>query len=248
MHWTAAPSGYDEVFEAAGYPRSHYAPLVSILESFTREDVERRERLQKLALMNQGITFTVYGEKDGLERIFPFDFVPRIIPAAEWKTVQDGLVQRITALNLFISDIYGEQKILRDKAIPAELIQTAKGFLQQCIGLKPPRGIWCHITGTDLIRDSDGQFKVLEDNMRCPSGASYVLENRQILKRTFPRVFDALRVRAIEVPLGAVLFMISDSLISLEKFLWSAALIGPLVWITYALAQLLITRGMLARR
>src|SRR5678816_709653 len=118
MNWATATSGFDEVFDAAGVPRPHYAPLISILESFTREDVDRRERLQKLALMNQGITFTVYGEKEGLERIFPFDFVPRIIPAPEWKQIQDGLVQRITALTLFLLDIYGDQKRLHHQGIP----------------------------------------------------------------------------------------------------------------------------------
>ena len=127
MKWVAAKSGFDEMFGRGHTPRAHYAALVSILESFTLEDVARRERLQRLALMNQGITFTVYGEKEGLERIFPFDFVPRIIPAAEWKLVQDGLVQRITTLNLFLLDIYGDQKCLADTIVPAELDPLAQG-------------------------------------------------------------------------------------------------------------------------
>src|SRR6188474_2668683 len=145
MNWATATSGFDEVFDAAGVPRPHYAPLISILESFTREDVDRRERLQRLALMNQGITFTVYGEKEGLERIFPFDFVPRIIPAAEWKGIQDGLVQRITTLNLFLADIYGEQKCLQDRVIPAELILSRKEYKRALLGLVPPRKIYTHV-------------------------------------------------------------------------------------------------------
>src|SRR5215475_10198170 len=147
MKWAVATSGFDEVFDGQGQPRPHYAPLISILESFTREDVDRRERLQKLALMNQGITFTVYGEKEGLERIFPFDFVPRIIPAPEWKTIQDGLVQRITTLNLFLQDIYHEQRCLADLVIPTELIFSRKEYKRELLGLMPPRKIFTHVVG-----------------------------------------------------------------------------------------------------
>ena len=118
MKWVAPKSGFDEVFDHRGHPRPHYEALISILESFTKEDVERRERLQQLTLRSQGITFTVYGEKDGLERIFPFDFVPRIIPAAEWKGLQDGLVQRITTLNLFLADIYQDRSASRTGSCP----------------------------------------------------------------------------------------------------------------------------------
>jgi uncharacterized circularly permuted ATP-grasp superfamily protein len=175
MKWAAATSGFDEVFEPGGHPRPHYAPLISILESFTREDVDRRERLQKLALLNQGITFTVYGEKEGLERIFPFDFVPRIIPAPEWATVQDGLVQRITTLNLFLLDIYQAQRCLTDGVIPAELILSRKEYKRELLGVVPPRKIFTHVVGTDLIRNETGEYLVLEDNCRCPSGVSYVL-------------------------------------------------------------------------
>src|SRR5262249_44947373 len=181
MNWGNVASGYDELFETAGRPRPHYAPLISILESFTREDIERRERLQRLSLMNQGITFTVYGEEEGLERIFPFDFVPRIIPAAEWKTIQDGLVQRITALNLFLQDVYHEQRCLRDRVIPPELVLSRKEYKRELLGVMPPRRVFTHVVGTDLIRREDGAYVVLEDNCRCPSGVSYVLENRTLL-------------------------------------------------------------------
>jgi uncharacterized circularly permuted ATP-grasp superfamily protein len=140
----------------------------------------------------------VYGESDGTERIFPFDIVPRIVEAAEWQWLERGLKQRVYALNLFIDDIYHEQRILKDKVIPKDLILSSRAFRQACMGLNPPRGVWCHITGTDFVRDKDGQMYVLEDNLRCPSGVSYVLESRQILKRTFPQVFSASRVRPVD--------------------------------------------------
>ena len=198
MDWVAASSGYDEVFETGGRPRSHYASLISILDSFTMEDVERREQLQKLALMNQGITFTVYGEQEGLERIFPFDFVPRIIPAAEWKPIQDGLIQRITTLNLFLQDVYHEQRCLKDGIIPPELVLSRKEFKRELLGLTPPRKIFTHVVGTDLIRSESGEYLVLEDNCRCPSGVSYVLENRTLLNRVFPEFFASYPVRPIK--------------------------------------------------
>src|SRR5262250_2774643 len=157
MKWIASKAGFDEVFGRPSAPRSHYAALISILESFTLDDVARRERLQRLALMNQGITFTVYGEKDGLERIFPFDFVPRIIPASEWKTVQDGLVQRITTLNLFLQDVYHEQRCLKDGIIPPELVLSRKEFKRELLGLTPPRKVFTHVVGTDLIRSETGE-------------------------------------------------------------------------------------------
>jgi uncharacterized circularly permuted ATP-grasp superfamily protein len=198
MKWVPPASGYDEVFDADGHPRPHYARLMSILESFTGEDLERRERLQRLALVNQGITFTVYGEQEGLERIFPFDFVPRIIPAAEWRTIQDGLVQRITTLNLFLLDMYQEQRCLKDGVIPAELVLSRKEYKRELLGLTPPRKIFTHVVGTDLIRSESGQYLVLEDNCRCPSGVSYVLENRTLLNRVFPEFFATYPVRPIK--------------------------------------------------
>ena len=198
MNWETAATGYDEVFDATHRPRPHYSRLVSILESFTREDIERRERLQRLALMNQGITFTVYGEKEGLERIFPFDFVPRIIPAAEWKTVQDGLVQRITTLNLFLMDVYHEQRCLADGVIPPELVLSRKEYKRELLGLTPPKKVFTHVVGTDLIRSEAGEYLVLEDNSRCPSGVSYVLENRSLLNRVFPEFFASYPVRPVK--------------------------------------------------
>ena len=198
MKWVAAKSGFDEVFGRGQTPRAHYASLISILESFTLEDVARRERLQRLALMNQGITFTVYGEDEGLERIFPFDFVPRIIPAAEWKTIQDGLIQRISTLNLFLQDVYHEQRCLKEGIIPPALVLSRKEYKRELLGLTPPRKVFTHVVGTDLIRSETGQYLVLEDNCRCPSGVSYVLENRTLLNRVFPEFFASYPVRPIK--------------------------------------------------
>ncbi|MCI0547934.1 MAG: circularly permuted type 2 ATP-grasp protein [Candidatus Rokubacteria bacterium] len=197
MNWITDGNIFDEVFTSDRTPRPHYSPLVSILESFTKDDVERRERLQRLSLLSQGITFTVYGEKEGLERIFPFDFVPRIVPAAEWKTLHDGLVQRITALNLFLVDIYHDQRCLHDGIIPPELIFSRREYKRELRGVVPSRKVFTHVVGTDIIRDDRGTYLVLEDNCRVPSGVSYVLENRALLNRVFPEFFAAYPVRPV---------------------------------------------------
>ena len=144
-----------------------------------------------------GITFNVYGESAGVEKTLPFDLVPRIIGADEWTRIELGLKQRIEALNLFINDIYHDQKIIRDGIVPAHVIESSKGFRKQCVGMNPPRGVWCHITGTDLVPHGDGQIYVLEDNLRCPSGVSYVLENRHLMKSLFPEVFAASNIRPV---------------------------------------------------
>jgi len=140
----------------------------------------------------------VYGDSAGTERAFPFDLIPRILRADEWTWIERGLKQRIQALNHFINDIYHDQKILKDKIIPSEVIQSAVFYRPQCAGINPPQGVWCHITGTDLIRHSDGKIYVLEDNLRVPSGVSYVLENRDLMKRTFPQVFEGLHIRPVD--------------------------------------------------
>jgi uncharacterized circularly permuted ATP-grasp superfamily protein len=197
VQWVVDGSAFDEVFERPAEPRQHYGPLVSNLETFTQSELDRRERLQKLSLIDQGITFTVYGAEEGIERIFPFDFVPRVIPDAEWERIESGLIQRITALNLFILDVYGEQRCLRDGLLPAELIYSRVEFKRALLGLVPPQKIYTHIVGTDLIRDDRGQYLILEDNCRCPSGVSYVLENRNLLHRVFPEFFTSYPVRPI---------------------------------------------------
>lgn len=189
---------YDEMFEADGSPRSRCEAIVRRVEALSDGELQRRQRDAERTLLDLGITFNVYGHEAGTEKIWPFDIVPRVIDADEWDMIERGLKQRITALNYFIGDIYHRQQIIRDGVVPEYLLQTAKCFLQPCMGLKPPRGIWAHITGTDLVRDSDGSFYVLEDNLRCPSGVSYVLENREVMKRTFPQVFEGLRIRAVE--------------------------------------------------
>jgi uncharacterized circularly permuted ATP-grasp superfamily protein len=188
---------YDEMFEAPGRPRRGAALLVEKVSSLPEGELLQHQRAAEQMLLRLGITFNVYGETDGTERIFPFDIIPRIVEAADWASIESGLKQRIHALNLFIDDVYHDQKIIKDGVVPEHLIRSATGFLQPCVGLAPPRGIWCHITGTDLVRDRNGQLYVLEDNLRCPSGVSYVLENREVLKRTFPQVFEASRVRPV---------------------------------------------------
>jgi uncharacterized circularly permuted ATP-grasp superfamily protein len=189
---------FDEMFAAAGAPRPAARALTQVIDTLPPGEIERRQRSAERALMAMGITFNVYGQDEGTERIFPFDLIPRIVPAAEWKTIERGLKQRIQALNLFIDDIYHERKILKDGVIPAHVLETAASLRRQCQGMNPPRGIWCHITGTDLVRHSDGQVYVLEDNLRCPSGVSYVLQNRNVMKRTFPQVFAASRIRPVD--------------------------------------------------
>ena len=145
MNWRQQAGAFDETFEGSGDVRPHYRTALSILQGFSPDEIERRERLQKLSLLNQGITFTVYGEKDGIERIFPFDFVPRIIPAAEWRRIEAGLIQRITTLGLFLLDIYGEQKCLKDGILPAELVYSRKEYKRELLGVIPPRKIFTHI-------------------------------------------------------------------------------------------------------
>jgi uncharacterized circularly permuted ATP-grasp superfamily protein len=189
---------FDEMFEARSQPRRGGGLLAQRIESLPEGDLLRRQRSAERALLHMGITFNVYGDGAGTERIFPFDVIPRIVEAPEWERVERGLKQRIHALNCFINDVYHDQKILKDGVVPAEVIRTARSFRSQCVGLDPPRGIWCHVTGTDLVRDKDGEFYVLEDNLRCPSGVSYVLENRKVMKQTFPQVFKASRVRPVD--------------------------------------------------
>ncbi|MGI8738632.1 MAG: circularly permuted type 2 ATP-grasp protein [Gammaproteobacteria bacterium] len=189
---------YDELLGADGKPRPEAELLIRRIEELPVGSLAARQKTAEAAMFQLGITFSVYGAEEGAERIIPFDPIPRVIPAAEWDLIERGLKQRITALNLFVEDIYHAQKILKDGLIPAELIRSAASFRAPCVGINPPRGVWCHITGSDLVRDGEGRLYVLEDNLRCPSGVSYVLENRRILKRIFPSVFAAMRVRPVD--------------------------------------------------
>jgi len=189
---------YDELFSEPGLPRKGAEPLVHRIVSLPPGELIQRQKAAEAAFLQAGITFAVYGDKSGTEKIFPFDILPRIVEARDWSFLERGLKQRTIALNMFITDIYNEGKILKDKVVPEGLIKTAKTYRPQMEGFTPPRGIWAHVTGTDLVRDRDGTFYVLEDNMRCPSGVSYVLENRQVLKRTFPYAFEASQVRPVD--------------------------------------------------
>ena len=189
---------FDELFEAQGKPRLGSKLLINKIESLSAENLITKQKAAEKMLLQMGITFAVYGSDEGAEKIFPFDIIPRIVDGREWDRIESGLRQRIFALNAFLDDIYNDQKIIKDRIVPEEVIFSSRTYRRECEGFKPPRDIWCHITGTDLVRDRDGTFYVLEDNLRCPSGVSYVLENRQILKRTFPQVFEASNVRPVD--------------------------------------------------
>lgn len=189
---------YDELFQTVGQPRPEAAPLIARLQELGLTALHQHRETAQIALFKLGVTFNVYSDSQGVERVFPFDIIPRIIAAQAWQSLEQGLKQRITALNLFLQDIYGDQKIIKDGIIPEEIIASAPGYLRPCQGLKPPQGTWCHITGTDLVRDRDGQWYVLEDNLRVPSGVSYVLENRRVMKSTFPDIFQTMAIRPVD--------------------------------------------------
>lgn len=182
---------FDEMFEKPNQPRPHYSRIYEELEGMLPEQFQQRRQLADSAFLLQGITFTVYSDGRGTERLFPFDLVPRILPNSEWQLIERGLTQRVRALNLFLEDIYGPQRILKDRKIPRALIYSCRHFRREAIGLKTPGGIYTHVAGIDLVRDSrTGEFLVLEDNVRTPSGISYVLENRLVMTRTFPSAFQ----------------------------------------------------------
>jgi uncharacterized circularly permuted ATP-grasp superfamily protein len=189
---------FDEMFAAPGVARPHYNKLVARFKEMDREEFERKRALAASTFLSQGVTFTVYNDDQGTERIFPFDLLPRIIPAQEWDKIERGLVQRITALNLFLHDIYHDQNILRDGVIPKSIVWEAAHFRPEFMHFDVPRNVYIHVCGTDLVRDREGTYLVLEDNARCPSGVSYVIENRQAMKRTFPSLLSQYRVRPVE--------------------------------------------------
>lgn len=189
---------YDELYDETGAPRAAAAALLRRIAELPDGELERRQQTAESAFYDNGITFAVYGASEGKDKIIPFDVIPRVVGADDWRHIESGLVQRVRALNLFLQDVYGERRAIRDGVVPAGLVDSCPAYRAQCRGFTPPRGIWAHITGTDLVRDSDGTFYVLEDNMRCPSGVSYVLQNRQILKRTFPQVFNRCAIRPVD--------------------------------------------------
>jgi uncharacterized circularly permuted ATP-grasp superfamily protein len=185
------------MFEPTGVPRVAAREVADQIDSIPAAEVLARQHAAEQSMRFAGVTFNVYEDLEGTERIFPFDLVPRVVEQAEWHWIETGLKQRIRALNLFIDDVYHEEKILNDGLVPRDLVVSASGYRKMCRGFDPLRGIWCHIAGTDLVRDSDGQYFVLEDNVRCPSGVSYVLENRRVLKEVFPALFTNSKVRPI---------------------------------------------------
>lgn len=188
---------YDELIDKQGQPRPGARSVVQMINALPDGELKQRQEAIDRALLRMGITFNVYSDEQGTEKIFPFDIIPRIVEAYEWRHIEAGLKQRIRALNIFINDIYHKQNIIHDGVVPSDLLREAKSFRPQCVGLQPPQGIWCHITGTDLVRNADGAIYVLEDNLRCPSGVSYVLQNRLLMKRSFPQVFSASQVRPV---------------------------------------------------
>ncbi len=189
---------YDEMLTAAGEVRSHYAAVESRMSSLTGAELADRQRTLEQSFLLQGITFTVYGAESATERIIPTDLFPRVIPAAEWRQIEAGLTQRLTALNMFLADIYGEQKILADGVLPRELVLGAPSYRREMRGLFVPHNSYVNVSGADLIRGEDGAFAVLEDNLRVPSGVSYMLANRDASKRTFPGAYREAGVQSVE--------------------------------------------------
>lgn len=189
---------YDEMFAADGEIRPQYEALLKVLTSLPPDELERRKRSADVSFLMQGITFTVYGREEGTERIFPYDLLPRLIRAEDWDLIEKGLTQRITALNLFLHDVYHEGKILAEGVVPREIVYSCQHFRRQMRGLQVPRNVYVAVAGTDLLRLPSGEFVVLEDNLRVPSGVSYMLNNRRVLKRTLPHLFRSYGVRPIE--------------------------------------------------
>jgi uncharacterized circularly permuted ATP-grasp superfamily protein len=189
---------YDELLDANCQPRPAAKALFEYLDSLTPAELETRRLSVDAAIMTMGITFTVYSEAGNIDRAWPFDIIPRVMPKSEWTVVEEGLKQRLTALNLFINDLYNEQKIVKDGVFPAEVLKGSRNFREQCRGITPRFGVWAHVCGTDLVRDKNGTIYVLEDNLRVPSGVSYMLENRQLMKRLFPEVFQASAILPVD--------------------------------------------------
>lgn len=185
-----APGYFDEYAEAPGVPRAHYAALAQTLGGIDWTDFRHRVELVNAVLLHRGVTFTVYSDSRGTERILPFDLLPRIIPGDEWRLISRGVAQRVRALNAFLYDVYHGERILRERRIPSELVYSSHFYCREMVGVDVPRDVYVHVSGIDLIRGADGTHYVLEDNLRSPSGISYVLENRDALKRSFPQLFE----------------------------------------------------------
>lgn len=188
---------YDELISSPGNPRRPAQKLVSCLKNLSEEDVAARKHAAELTIKEMGVSFTVYTEEGNIDRAWPFDIIPRVIARKQWDKTAAGLKQRLQALNLFIDDLYHDQKIIRDGIIPEFILKQSKNYLKECEGFSPAFGVWAHICGTDLVRDKDGEFYVLEDNLRVPSGVSYMLENRAIMKRVLPEIFEKVDIAPV---------------------------------------------------
>jgi uncharacterized circularly permuted ATP-grasp superfamily protein len=200
IDWNQYETGdfYDELISSKGNPRLASRTLLKYLGSITSEELQERKAAAELAIMTMGISFTIYSEGANIDRAWPFDIIPRLIPRKEWERTAEGLRQRAEALNLFIDDLYHEQHIVEDEIFPREVLAESVNFREQCIGVDAPLGIWAHICGSDLVRDRDGTLYVLEDNLRVPSGVSYMLENREITKRIFPELFQDYNILPVD--------------------------------------------------
>ena len=199
MKWEGyRSSSYDELFRSDGQPWPAARKLIDYLASLSDRELAERQLAADLAARVMGITFTVYSEGRNVDRTLPFDVIPRVIPRREWRRTEAGLRQRVRALNLFIGDIYGEQKIIKDRVFPRSLLDKSVNFRPQCVGVRPPLGVWAHICGSDLVRDRDGTLYALEDNLRIPSGVSYMIQNRMVAKRVFPELFETSAILPVD--------------------------------------------------
>tara|TARA_R110001599_G_scaffold65489_2_gene184556 strand:- start:13454 stop:14941 length:1488 start_codon:yes stop_codon:yes gene_type:complete len=193
IDWSRYPSAdfFDEMITAKGNARAASRKIVKLLGDLSREELESRRVAAERTVRDMGVSFTVYSDGENIDRTWPFDLIPRVISAAEWENTANGLKQRVKALNMFINDVYHKQQIFKDGVLPAYLIKDSKNFRPECVGINPPKGVWAHICGCDLVRDADGKFYVLEDNLRVPSGVAYMLENREVSKRVLPEFFES---------------------------------------------------------
>lgn len=203
---------FDELIDPQGKPRAPAEQLLNYLNSLSEEELEKRRLTAEATIQEMGISFTVYTEEGNIDRAWPFDIVPRTIEASEWRIAEAGLKQRLKALNLFINDLYHDQNVIKDGIIPAHIIKDSKNFRPECVGVSPAFGVWAHICGTDLVRDDVGDFYVLEDNLRVPSGVSYMLENRAITKRVLPELFENDDI----LPVGSYTSHLFDTLAALS--------------------------------
>jgi uncharacterized circularly permuted ATP-grasp superfamily protein len=193
------PKGfYDEMIDHPGRPRNLALGMVKHLQGLSGREIRARQKAADAAIVEMGITFTVYSEGSNIDRAWPFDIIPRILSTEEWGLTEEGLRQRVRALNLFIGDLYGSQRIIREGVFPPELVANSKNFRPECVGIEPPHGVWAHICGSDLIRDEKGTFYVLEDNLRVPSGVSYMLENRALTKQVFGELFEDYTIQPVD--------------------------------------------------